>query len=97
MNIDLSALAFVSPGTYGGGGPGSADSFVNFSHTLGFPTSGVAFNVPTGYTVNSLDGTVMNNQFTPIGTTPEPNTLLMMGSGLFALCGKIVLRRKRAV
>jgi hypothetical protein len=97
MGFDLSTLAFANNFTPGAG---SANAFADFTHTLGFPTSGFAFNVPTGYTVNSLNGTsVVNNQFFPGGTvvTPEPNTLMLMGSGLFALCGKIVLRRKRAV
>src|SRR6202162_6365269 len=98
MGFQLGTLAGVSSGVSGGGGPGSVDAFANFAHTLGFPTSGFVFNLPTGYTVNSLNGTsVVNNQFFPGGTvvTPEPNTLLLMGSGFFALCGRIALRRKR--
>jgi hypothetical protein len=98
MGFDLSTLAFANNFTPGAG---SANAFADFIHTLGFPTSGPVFNLPTGgYTVNSLDGTVVNNQFTPVGTvvpTPEPNTLLLMGSGFFALGGRIALRRKRAL
>jgi hypothetical protein len=97
MGFQLGTLAFVTPGTYGGGGPGSADAFGDFSHALGFPTSGFVFNLPDGFTVDSLDGAVVHNQFVPVGTivTPEPNALFLMGSGLFALGGRIALRRKR--
>ena len=95
MSFGLNTLAFANNFS----GPGSAGASANFAHTLGFPTSGPVFNLPAGFTVNSLDGTVVNNLFTPVGTvvTPEPNTLLLMCSGVFALSGRIVSRRKRAL
>jgi hypothetical protein len=35
----------------------------DFAHTASFATSGPAFNVPAGYTVNSLEAGVTNNTF----------------------------------
>ena len=43
------------------------ESTIDFYHSLGFPTSGDVFNLPPGYTVNSLSGLIVNNRW---GTPP---------------------------
>jgi PEP-CTERM motif len=89
LNLGTSAIAYEQFG----GGPGTADGFANF--TIGFPTGGPVFNLPGGITANSPDGVIVNNQFVPIGSAvPEPNTLLLLGSGLLVL-GWMASRRKR--
>jgi hypothetical protein len=49
-------------------GPGSGFAFSNFCHSLSFPTSGPVANLPPGYTLNSLDGTIVDNHFVPEAT-----------------------------
>lgn len=66
-----------------------AESSADFFNTLGFPISGDVFNLPEGYTVNSVDGGIVNNRF---GAVPIPPTVLLLGSGLVGLAG---LRRFR--
>lgn len=94
LQLETSAIAVVNFG----GGPGFADAFVDFSNTFGFPTIGPVFNLPDGYTVNSLDGFIVNNRFgTPgVEPIPEPGTLLLLGSGLLGVAryGRKKLRRK---
>jgi hypothetical protein len=55
----------------------------DFGSTLTFSTSGPAFDLPGGYTVNSVSADIVNNQYWG-GTTvsaPEPGTLFLLGSG----------------
>ena len=68
---------------------GFSDTFVDFSHALGFPTDGPVFNLPDGYTANSSDGFIVNNRFSPGGPAPVPlsGTLLLLGSGLLGMAG----------
>jgi hypothetical protein len=51
-----------------GGEPGHANGYASFGHTFGFPTSGPVANLPEGYTLNSISGNIVDNQFVP----PEP-------------------------
>ncbi len=65
-----------------------ASGNVDFSHTAGFATSGPVFNLPEGYTVNSDDGAIVNNQSggAPNGVdTPEPSQFAALGLALALL------------
>ena len=53
-----------------------------------FTTTGPVFNLPAGWTANSVDGTIVNNSF-----VPEPSTALLIAFGLLGLGG---WRRVRA-
>lgn len=67
-----------------------ASSSTNFANTVSFPTAGPVFNLPAGYTANSVSGLIVNNQWTGDGvaSVPEPSSLLLlMVSGLAGLIG----------
>jgi PEP-CTERM motif len=66
----------------------------NYSDTFSLAPTGAIFNLPDGYTVNSVSADVVNNRFAggPPSATPEPPALIMLGSGLLSLA--FFLRRK---
>jgi hypothetical protein len=51
---------------------GAAHGFAEFSHTLSFPTVGPVFDLPSGYTVNSVDGLIQDNHFVGGGSSGNP-------------------------
>ena len=51
---------------------GGAFATADFSHTLSFPTVGPVFDLPRGYTVNSVDGLIVNNQFVGGASSVNP-------------------------
>lgn len=60
---------------------GTAES--DFAHTLSFPVSGPVFNLPAGYTIDSPDLNIFNNQFiSPGASVPEPSSMALLGGGL---------------
>jgi hypothetical protein len=69
LGIETRAVATVGYGAQ----PGTAYGSSNFFHTFGFPTSGPVANLPPGYTLNSLSGHIVNNQF----VVPEPGAITL--------------------
>jgi hypothetical protein len=67
------------------GGPAFMEPESDFTHTLSFSQGGPLFNLPAGWTANSTDGAIVNNQF-----VPEPAFL-----SLFALAAPVILCRRR--
>jgi hypothetical protein len=65
----------------------SVDANADFFHSLSFATSGDVFTFDQpGYTVNSLDGKIVDNRF--VGSpVPVPPSVLLLGSGLLGLAG----------
>jgi hypothetical protein len=61
------------------------ESSSNFSNTLTFATNGPVFNLPSGYTINSVDAGIVNNAYVAI---PEPSTLWLsaLGVGVILVC-----------
>ncbi len=59
----------------------------DFANTASFATTGQAFNVPDGYTVNSVEAGVTDNVFTLV---PAPGTAALLG-----LSGVVGVRRRR--
>jgi hypothetical protein len=65
-----------------------AEADASFASTLSFPLFGSVFDLPDGYTVNSLGGLIVNNRWVgaPQGagvTVSEPPTLAVLGASLF--------------
>lgn len=89
LSLQTTAEATLSPtGSVFTQQAGAANGFVDFSRTLEFPTSGPVFNLPAGFTVNSADGAIVNNQFVGFPTVPEPGTLLLLGTSLLTLASR---------
>ena len=68
---------------------GNANASASFLSTLRFPIVGPVFDVPEGYTVNSLSAGIVNNRFgvaAPVAV-PEPSMALLLGFGVAALGG----------
>jgi hypothetical protein len=72
LDVSLSVLGGTTwDGTLTGGdiASGAAD----FAHTLSFPSSGPVFVLPSGFTVNSPSGLIVNNQYVT-GAAPQDST-----------------------
>ncbi|MBZ5609464.1 MAG: PEP-CTERM sorting domain-containing protein [Acidobacteriia bacterium] len=95
LQITLDTNAGVA-GYVNGTGSANATGGANFADTVSFPFSGFVFDLPSGYTVNSAEGLIVNNQFLGVENTsavPEPASLPLL---ICALAGIGLLRfRKR--
>lgn len=69
---------------------------LDFGHTMSFPTSGSVFNLPEGFTLNSADGAIVNNQWIDPrpAVVPVPAAVWLFGSALMGL--GVVTRRGRS-
>lgn len=79
--------------TNGGTFESPAHSVADYFGTLTFPTSGLVFSLPDGFTVNAPDAGIFDNQFLG-GEVPEPATLVLLGSTLAGI-GLAQWRRSR--
>ncbi|MBX7165540.1 MAG: PEP-CTERM sorting domain-containing protein [Pirellulales bacterium] len=64
---------------------------VDFSHTAKFVTDGPAFNLPAGYTINSVDAGIVNNAYVAV---PEPSTLWLSAFGVGTIFIGAIARRR---
>ncbi len=91
FQVDFELAVYSQALAVGGSGGGSVDiqAVTDFSDTFGFSTVGPAFDLPTGYTVNSAEAGIINNVFTlgspPTTTVPEPASLSLFSIGLTGL------------
>jgi PEP-CTERM motif len=96
LQMELDTNAGVG-GYVNGPGFATASAGANFIDTVSFPFSGFVFDLPDGYTVNSAEGLIVNNQFLGTenpSTVPEPGSLPFLLAG-FAGIGILQFRRKR--
>lgn len=103
--IDLSLLLSVNAGVSVGGNGGfgwpvdlNAVADMDYYSTLSFPTSGPVFDLPDAYTVTSAEAGIFDNSYgapAPV-QTPEPSSLLLLGSGLLGLVSMTFRRRRLA-
>ena len=74
------------------------DAISDFSHTLSFPSSGPVFLLPPGYSVNSAEGGIVDNQYVtgPAAAVPAPSTIaLMLIGGLGSGAASVIASRCR--
>jgi hypothetical protein len=57
---------------------GSASAAAHFGNTLTFVTDGPVFDLPAGYTANSISGNIVDNHSVPV---PEPARAGLLGTG----------------
>jgi hypothetical protein len=67
----------------------TAEGSASFGSTLSFALSGPVFNLPAGYTANSVSGLIVDNHWVRASDTPtavpEPGTFSLLGLGVLAL------------
>jgi hypothetical protein len=95
FTVDAGDVITVGLNLVGSSGCGApqfmTDSFCHSEFDVqgfSFATTGPVFNLPAGWTANSVDGTIVNNGF-----VPEPSTASLVALGLLGLGG---WRRVRA-
>jgi hypothetical protein len=69
----------------------SGGGVASFGNTVSFPTSGPVFNLPPGYTVNSVSAGIVDNRF-----VPEPGRIVLTFTGLIVLLAAHRLRTVRS-
>ncbi|HTR37308.1 MAG TPA: PEP-CTERM sorting domain-containing protein [Bryobacteraceae bacterium] len=91
LNTNAGVAGYVN-----GNGSADATGGANFIDTVSFPFSGVVFDLPDGYTVNSAEGMIVDNHFVGAENTsavPEPGSLPILLAG-FAAIALLHLRRR---
>ena len=58
------------------------ENAADFTHTFGFPASGPVFNLPDGFTVNSQEANIVDNQWLGV---PEPSSLMLAACGFLGM------------
>ena len=86
LGLETGAFALVGFGA----GSGRTHGFASFGDTFGFPTSGPVANLPEGYTLNSLDGHIVNNRLVVAEQVPEPSSLVLV----LVAAGVLILRKR---
>ena len=86
LNVEI-RLSAGSSGYLGAGADTVAGRGVaEFGNTVSFPTDGPVFNLPEGYTANSVDGSIVDNHWTPVPLGPAS---MLFGTGLLSLLPRI--------
>jgi hypothetical protein len=78
VQIRLSTFAEALVSSSVGSG-GTAEANTDFSHTFSFTTSGPVFNLPLGYSANSADANIVNNQ---VAAVPEPSSFALAAAAM---------------
>ena len=82
----------ASAGSNGGALGNFSEGVSNFGSTVHFPRTGPVFNLPDGFTANSISGHIVNNQWTGV---PEPGGIVLAVSCFMGLAGIRRTQRRR--
>lgn len=93
MSLELTAEIFdtLGPDEIGPAPPMPSFLKMDYARTLGFRSGASAFNLPTGFTVNSASANIINNVFMPgtpgpviVSEPPVVGMLWLLGIAIFA-------------
>jgi hypothetical protein len=89
-SVQVNFIARASAQMNPGGGVASSYASSDFFNGVHFPTAGPVFDLPEGYTANSVSGNIVDNHW--MGVVPEPSSALL---GLIAAAGlsAVAIRR----
>jgi hypothetical protein len=90
MELSLEAMASASKFNSVPHAPGAVSASSDYFHTLSFLSGSPVLTLPSGYTFNSVEAGITNNQWGNSAPVPEPASAMLFGVGL--LC---VARRAR--
>ncbi len=97
MRLDTNVQGFGT--SYSNGTQIDVTALADFGNTISFATDGPVFDLPDGYTVNSVQGQIVNNRWlggAPSSPVPEPNSLILCAIGALGLAGHNWRQRTRA-
>lgn len=97
LTLSVPSTCNVPPCTLGQVPTASGGIEISAIDTFGFPTDGPVFDLPDGFTANSLSGLIVDNRWVipssgPVNSVAEPPTSALFGA---ALLGIPMLRRRR--
>ena len=98
LQLSLSTVADTDSRSAIVGSRRQADASSLYDSTLSFPLTGPVFNLPDGFTANSLSGLIVDNRWVGLAgpqPVPEPSSLLLAIAGLLCFARRISFLRRR--